>query len=92
LSENTKSTTYGGGYTVADLDTMGGDEIRALGQAELRRMRRDALREAKAAVARLERATEYMHMGASRVTVSRTEAANLGEIKDAAKFLGKVSV
>jgi hypothetical protein len=46
-----------GGYSVADLDTMGGDEIRAMDRHQLVQMRRDAQRDALRALQRLDRAT-----------------------------------
>lgn len=54
------SRQYDGGYTVGDLDCMGGDEIRAMSTKGLRAMRAEALKDAQRALNRLERATSYL--------------------------------
>lgn len=76
--------TYGGGYQVADLDSMGGDEIRSLTYAQLRDMRAEALADAKRALERLQRATDYLVETAPTRKTAERETLNAGRCGDAA--------
>jgi hypothetical protein len=68
--------TYDGGYTVGDLDCMGGDEIRAMTTKGLRAMRAEALKDAQRALARLERATSYLTYRQHNPAMKMREDAN----------------
>lgn len=76
------------GYDVSDLDTMGGDEIRAIGTQHLRAMRLQAQEDVERALARLQRATEYLSY---RPTWATAEEENLGLIECARVALGEVT-
>lgn len=85
------SRQYDGAYTVGDLDSMGGDEIRAMTTWGLRAMRAEALRDARRALARLERATDYLAIRAERPGLEAKEQANTGRIEKAVVLVDEVT-